>query len=130
MSDTYAAELRDLIDRAFVAEHNGRATLDMVHASVWRDLPDHLTDYLIGKGLRSRVSAYFGAKDAEGLPKRPEANADGEHAQLDLLSAPEFAYVYEGYTARIAANAEQREKVRRRCMEVHGVDLEPVANTA
>lgn len=130
MSDSFTAELRDLIDRAFVDELGGRATLEMVHATVWRDLPEHLVDHLIGKGLRSQVSAYFRDKDADGLPKRPEVNPEGVHAQIELLPVEEFAYVYDAYTARMEANAAQREKVRQRCLEVHGVDVARIAAPA
>lgn len=130
MTDTYTAELRDLIDRAFVGEHAGRATAQMVHNSVHRDLPEHLIDYLIGKGLRSQVASYFREQDHDGLPKRPAANAEGEHKQLALLSLDEFAYVHSTYLDRASANQAQAEKVRARCLEMHGVDLAEVAATA
>lgn len=132
MTDSYTAELRDLIDRAFTGEHGGRATVGMVHATVYRDLPDHLLDFLIGKGIRAQVAAYFRAKDAEGLPKRPEVNDDGEHATLESLSVVEFGFVHRRYLDRAAANAEQAEKVRQRCMDVHHVDVaeQPVGGAA
>lgn len=123
MTDTFTSELRDIIDRAFTGEYGGRATAQMVHNSVHRDLPEHLIDYLIGKGLRSQVAAYFREQDHDGLPKRPAANPDGEHAQLTLLSVEEFAYVHSTYLDRAAANSTQAEKVRARCLEMHGVDL-------
>lgn len=123
MVDSHTAELRDLIDRAFTGEHGGAATAQMVHNSVHRDLPEHLTDYLIGKGLRSQITAYFRDKDADGLPKRPEVNAEGEHKQLELASVSEYAYVHAKYTDRASENIAQAEKVRARCLEVHGVDL-------
>ncbi len=123
MADNYTTELRDLIDRAFIGEHGGRATAQMVHNSVHRDLPDHLVDYLIGKGLRSQVTAYFREQDHEGLPKRPAANADDEHVQLDLLSLDEFTYVHSTYLDRAAANRAQAEKIRLRCLDAYGVDI-------
>lgn len=123
MIDSYTTELRDLIDRAFTAEHGGRATAQMVHNSVHALLPEHLIDYLIGKGLRSQVNAYFNAKDDDGLPKRPEINTEGEHAQLEFASVTEHAYVYGRYIDRADANRAQAEKVRQRCLDVHGVDL-------
>lgn len=123
MSDSFASELRDLIDRAFTAEHGGRATAQMVHNSVHRDLPEHLVDYLIGKGLRSRVSAYFNDKDAEGLPKRPAVNPEGIHADAALLSVGECGYVYVGYLDRAKANEQQAEKWRERVLQERGVDL-------
>ena len=126
MTDSYTAELRDIIDRAFTEEYGGRATVQMVHEATWRDLPEHLRDFLIGKGLRAQVRAYFNDKDEDNLPKRPEVNAAGEHAQLHFLSVDEFGYVHDAYAARVKANAEQREKVRLRCLAVHGVDLERV----
>jgi hypothetical protein len=130
MPDTFTAELRDLIDRAFVGEHGGRATAQMVHNSVHRDLPDHLVDYLIGKGLRSQVASYFREQDQDGLPKRPAANAEGEHAQLALLSLAEFTYVHATYLDRSEANRKQAEKIRVRCLETHGVDLVASAQIA
>lgn len=123
MTDSYATELRDLIDRAFVGEHGGRATAQMVHNSVHRDLPEHLIDYLIGKGLRSRISAYFNDKDGEGLPKRPAVNPDGIHADATLLTLEECGFVYAGYLERAEANKQQADKWRERVLEEHGVDL-------
>lgn len=130
MTDTYTSELHDIIDRAFTAEHGGRATVQMVHSSVHRDLPEHLIDYLVGKGLRSQVTSYFREQDSDGLPKRPAANPDGEHAQLAFLSVEEFAYVHSTYLDRASANTAQAEKVRRRCIETHGVDIAQMAVTA
>lgn len=130
MTDTYTSELRGIIDRAFTNEHSGRATAQMVHNSVHRDLPDHLVDYLIGKGLRSQVAAYFREQDHDGLPKRPAANPEGEHAQLTLLSVDEFVYVHSTYLDRADANLTQAEKVRQRCLETHGVDVAAVSSTA
>lgn len=123
MTDSYTTELRDIIDRAFVSEYGGRATAQMVHNSVHRDLPDHLIDFLIGKGLRAQVGAYFRVKDAEGLPKRPAVNAEGEHVQFSLLSPDELAYLYGKYLELSDANREQAEKVRLSCLATHGVDL-------
>lgn len=124
MADSYASELKDLIDRAFIGEHGGRATAEMVHYSVQRDLPEHLVDYLVGKGLRSQVAAYFRAKDDDGLPRRPEVNEQGEHTQLEFANVREYEYVHAAYLARVQANAIQAEKVRQRCLDVHGVDLD------
>lgn len=123
MTDTYTAELRDIIDRAFTAEHGGRATAQMVHNSVHRDMPDHLVDFLVGKGLRAQVGAYFRERDAEGLPKRPEANAEGEHVQLAMLSVAECTHVYGRYVSRAEANSQQAEKVREFCFAQHGIDV-------
>ena len=123
MTDSYTTELREIIDRAFTAEYAGRATVQMVHNAVQRDLPEHLIDYLVGKGLRSQVTAYFREQDSDGLPLRPAANDQGEHAQLAFFTVEEFAYVHEGYLARAAANQTQAEKVRARCLDLHGVDL-------
>lgn len=123
MPDSYTTELRDLIDRAFTAEHSGRATAQMVHNSVHRDLPEHLVDFLVGKGLRSQIGAYFRDQDPEGLPKRPEVNADGEHAQLELMSISEFGYAYGKYLDRAEANQSQAEKLRQKCLTIHGTDI-------
>lgn len=123
MTDSFAAELRDLIDRAFVAEHGGRASAQMVQNSVHRDLPEHLLDYLIGKGLRSRISSYFNDKDAEGLPRRPAINPDGIHADATLLTLDECGFVYIGYLERADANRHQAEKWRERVLVDRGVDL-------
>lgn len=122
-SDSYASELRDLIDRAFVAEYGGRATAQMVQNSVHGDLPEHLIDYLIGKGLRSRITAYFNDKDADNLPKRPAINDEGVHADAALLTVEECGYVYVGYLDRAEANRLQAEKWRERVLLDHGVDL-------
>lgn len=124
MADSFASELKDIIDRVFVGEYGGRATAEMVHYSVQSDLPPHLVDYLVGKGLRSRVTAYFNAKDDDGLPRRPEVNEQGEHTLLEFASVPEYEYVHSAYLARVRANALQAEKVRQRCLDVHGVDLD------
>lgn len=123
MPDSYATELRAIIDRVFTVQHSGRATAQMVQVGVYGDLPDHLIDYLVGKGLRSQVTAYFNAKDDDGLPKRPEVNSDGEHAQLDFASVSEFAFVYNRYEERADANRVQAEKVRQRCLDIHEVDI-------
>lgn len=123
MTDSFATELRDLIDRAFVGEHGGRASAQMVHNSAHRDLPEHLIDFLVGKGLASQVAAYFREKDGEGLPKRPAVNGEGEHVQLALLTVEECGYVYAAYCDRATANEQQAEKVRQFCLEQHGVDL-------
>lgn len=123
MTDTFKAELRDLIDRAFTVTHSGRATANMLQVSVHSDLPDHLLDYLIGKGLKSEIRRYFGEKDSEGLPKRPAANEDDEHAQLELFTLGEFAFLHRTYVDRADANLTQAEKVRERCLDLHGVDL-------
>lgn len=130
MTDSYTAELRDIIDRAFTVEHSGRATAGMVHNSVHRDLPEHLIDFLIDKGLRSQISSYFRAKDNDGLPMRPEVNPDWEHAQIALLSVPEYRFVHERYVDQSEAFRVQAEKVRARCIEQHGVDLTAVEASA
>lgn len=123
MTDSFATELRDLIDRAFIGEHGGRASAQMVQNSVHRDLPEHLLDYLIGKGLRARITSYFNDKDGEGLPKRPAVNLDGIHADATLLSLEECGYVYAGYLDRADANLQQADKWRERVLKEHGVDL-------
>lgn len=123
MTDSYAAELRDLIDRAFVAEHGGRASVQMVHNSVHAAMPEHIKDFLIGKGLAAQVRAYFKDKDQDGLPKRPAVNAEGIHADAALLSIEECSFVYVGYLDRIEANRQQAEKWRERVLQDHGVDL-------
>lgn len=123
MTDSHAAELRDLIDRAFVGEHGGRASVQMVHNSVHRDLPEHLIDYLIGKGLQSRIRTYFGDKDGDGLPKRPAIDPTGIHADASLLTLEECGFVYAAYLDRIDANQQQADKWRERVMIEHGVDL-------
>lgn len=124
MTDSYTAELRDIIDRAFTDDLGGRATVQMLHAKVFDLIPEHLAAYLIGQGLRKRVTAYFNEKDGEGLPKRPAANDQGEHAQLEFFSVEEFAYVHRCYLDRASANAAQAEKVRALCLTSHGVDLD------
>lgn len=123
MTDSYTSELRDIIDGVFITEYGGRATAQMVHQSVWALLPEHLVDPLIGKGIRSQVDAYFRVKDYDGLPKRPEINIEGEHAQLEFATVTEHAYLYSAYVDRAEANQAQAEKVRQRCLDAHGVDL-------
>lgn len=123
MTDSYTSELRQIIDKAFTEEHGGRATAHMVHLSAHRDLPEHLVDFLVGKGLRSQVALYFREQDNDGLPKRPAANPDGEHVQLGLLSVEECGFVYDSYVARAEANSAQAEKVREFCIGRHGIDL-------
>lgn len=123
MTDSYRSELRELIDLIYFGEFGGRATQQMVHAGVLSALPEHLTDYLIGKGIASEVQSYFRSKGADGLPKFPEVNENGEHAQLELLSVDEFSFVHRKYVDRADANQSQAEKIRERCLEIHGVDL-------
>lgn len=123
MADSFRSELRDLIDQVYFAEFGGRATQQMLHQAVYRDLPEHLVDYLIGKGIASEVQSYFRTKGTDGLPKFPEVNEDGEHAQLELLSVNEFAFVHRRYIDRAEANSSQAEKIRGLCLGVHGVDL-------
>lgn len=123
MTDSYSAELRDIIDRAFTGQHGGQATAAMVQQTVQHGLPDHLTDYLVNKGLRSRIGSYFREQDSDGLVMRPSVNAAAEHRQLDLLTVSEHAYVYASYVDRSDANLAQAEKQRIRCLEQHGVDL-------
>lgn len=130
MTDSYSSELREIINSAFTGEHGGRATVQMVHNSAHRDLPEHLVDFLVGKGLRSQVAAYFREQNAEGLPMRPAANPDGEHAQLELLSVEECGFVYAGYVSRAEANSAQAEKVRAFCIERHQVDLAATVGAA
>lgn len=130
MTDSFTAELRDLIDRAFTDDLGGMATLNMLQERVWADLPEHLSHFLISRGLRSQVAAYFREQDADGLPKRPAANAEGEHKQLSFFTVEEFAYVHHGYIERAAANEAQAEKVRLRCIETHGVDVAALAAPA
>jgi len=127
MTDSYRAELREIIDRAFVAEYGSRATSQMVHHSVARDLPQHLLDYLIGKGIKAEIGSYFRAKGGDGLPLRPKVTPDGEHADMSLLSQAEMAYPYGQYLDAADANATQAEKVRVRCLKRYGVDLAGVA---
>jgi len=123
MSDSYAAELRDLIDRAFVGEYGSRASAQMVQNSLHDNLPEHLIDYLISKGLRARITSYFNDKDGDGLPKRPAVDTDGIHADAALLTIDECGFVYAGYLDRAAANEQQAEKWRVRVLDERGVDL-------
>lgn len=130
MVDSYRCELRDLIDSIYHGELGGRATQGQLHTAVWSVLPEHFADYLIGKGIRSEVSAYFRMKEASGLPKYPEVNAEGEHVQLILLSASEMEFLHRSYLDRADANTAQAEKVRDLCLGMHGVDLNAVRATA
>lgn len=130
MVDSFRTELRDIIDRVYIGEYGGRATQQMVHEGVWRDLPEHLLDYLVGKGIRSEVQAYFRTQGTNGLPKFPEINADGEHRQLELLTIEEYAYLHSSYVSRSDANKAQAEKVRELCLDTHGVDLAEAAVSA
>ena len=130
MTDTFTAELRDIIDRAFTDDLGGRATTNMLTEHVWGALPEHLSHFLISKGLRSQVAAYFREQDTDGLPKRPAANEEGEHAQLAFFTVEEFAYVHRSYVERSDANLTQAEKVRAKCLKLHGVDLTASAGAA
>lgn len=121
--DSYRSELREIIEQVYIADFGGRATQQMVHAGVLSALPDHLTDYLIGKGIASEVQSYFRVKGSEGLPRFPEVNAEHEHVQLEFLSVTEFAFLHSSYAARAEANTAQADKVRQMCLDRHGVDL-------
>lgn len=128
--DPYRAEMQDHIDRVFIDYLGGRATQRMVKDQVQETLPAHMAEYLIGKGLDSEVSRYFRTKGKDGLPKAPEVNESGEHAPLSLLTVDELTYLHDKYVARADANATQAEKVRERCLRVHGVDLEQTARAS
>lgn len=130
MTDSFTTELRDIIDRAFTDDLGGKATANMLQEHVWANLPDHLTHFLISKGLRAQVTAYFREQDHDGLPKRPAANPEGEHKQLSFFSVEEFAYLHADYRKRAAANDAQAEKVRVRCLDLHDVDLAVMSATA
>lgn len=123
MADSFRTELRDLIDRVYFGEFEAEATTQMVHMAVHRDLPEHLIDYLIGKGIASEVQSFFRSKTSDGLPRFPEVNDEGSHKQLELLSVDEFTFVHRRYIDRADANSAQADKIRERCLEVHGVDL-------
>ena len=123
MADSFATELREIIDRAYTVELGGRATHKMVHAHTQGSLPDHVVDYLVGKGLAAEVALYFREKNSDGLPKRPAVNSDGEHVQLAFLTVEECGFVYDAYRSRADANREKADKVRDFCLEQHGVDL-------
>lgn len=129
-ADSARAELRDIIDRTFVGDLAGRATAERVRVTVWADLPDHLRDYLIGKGLASEIQSYFRTRSRDGLPMAPEVNEAGEHVQLEFLSVTEYAFLYSKYVDRSEANADQATKVRQRCLDLHRVDLINVVTTA
>lgn len=123
MTDSFRTELRDLIDRVYFGEFEAEATTQMVHLAVHRDLPEHLVDYLIGKGIASEVQSFFRSKTSDGLPRFPEVNEEGSHKQLELLSIDEFAFVHTKYVDRADANSAQAEKIRQRCIDLHGVDV-------
>lgn len=128
MTDSYRSELQDLIDRAFVGEYAGRATAQMVYNSIYSDLPPHLIDHLVGKGIKAEIGSYFRAKGIDGLPMRPKVNAEGEHADFGLLSPEEMAYLYQQYVDASAANDAQAEKVRAACLKKYSVDLAATAS--
>lgn len=130
MADSFRSELRDIIERVYLFEYGAQATQGMVHQGVTRELPEHLTEYLIGKGIASEIQSYFRAKGSDGLPRFPEVNEDGEHRQLELLSIDEFTFVHRRYIDRADANVGQAEKVRQLCLDRHGVDLSGTAATA
>lgn len=123
MADSYRSELREIIERVYLFELAGQATQQMVHRGVWRELPEHLTDFLIGSGIANEIRSYFRAKGDGGLPRFPEVNEDGEHRQLELLTIDEFQFVHDRYIERADANVGQAEKVRQLCLDRHGVDL-------
>lgn len=122
-ADSARAELRDIIDRTYLGDLGGRATAERVRHTVWAELPEHLRDYLIGKGLASEIQSYFRTRGRDGLPMAPEVNEEGEHVQLEFLSVTEFVFLHARYVDRSEANAEQADKVRQRCLDTHGVDI-------
>lgn len=130
MADSYSSEIQALIGEVYVSEFGTRATQPMVRQQVWTHLPDHMADYLIGKGLASEVQRFFRVQNSDGLPKYPEVNEDGEHAQLELLSLDEFRFVHDSYMVRAEANASKAHLIRQMCLDMHRVDLAAKAATA
>lgn len=130
MSDSYRSELQDIIDRSFIGEFGGRATAQMIQTSIYADLPEHLTDYLIGKGIKAEIGAYFRAKGDDGLPQRPKVNDEGVHAQLSLLDLDELTYLYRQYVNASDASRAQAEKVRLIAVAQYQVDLAAKVATA
>lgn len=130
MADSYSSEIQALIGEVYIGEFGTRASQPMVTKHVWAQLPEHMADFLIGKGLAGEVQRFFREKTRDGLPKYPEVNEQGEHAQLELLSLDEFRFVHSSYIARAEANADKALLIRQMCLDIHRVDLVPAGATA
>ena len=132
MSSTERSEIRDAIERVFIEQLGGQASLDEVFRQLIGKLPEHLEHHVLATGLKAQIGAYFRAKRKDGLPQAPEVNDDGIHKQLDLLEVPEFQYVIGQYLKASSASYVQARKLATLCVEVHGVaiDLDQLAESA
>lgn len=123
MPSSENAEVDDLIRRAFTEEFGGRASSDEVFREVAPELPEHLLHHLASGGLRAAIGRFFRQKNADGLSLAPEADPDGTHVQLDLLSVPEFQYVVGRHLTLSDAHRGQAQKYADKCEVVHGVTI-------
>jgi len=123
MTDSTNAEMQDLIGGIFLGRLGGRASTRETCDMLRQTLPDHLVEATLNRGLTTAVQAYFRHKTADGLPAAPEANAEGEHVQLSLLSVDEYKFVYGRQIRNGEAAYAQARKYAEKCIDVHGVDI-------
>lgn len=121
MPSSENAEVDDLIARAFIEEFGGRASSGEVFRAVGDDLPEHLLRHLASGGLKAAIGRYFRQKNSDGLSIAPEADPDGTHVQLDLLSVPEYQYVVGRHLNLSTSHHSQAQKYADKCEVVHGV---------
>jgi hypothetical protein len=122
-------EIVDLIERTFHTL-GGRATKQDVLVEIRTQLPDHLSEYLIGHGLGTKIGQYFRSIGTDGLPQAPEADEEGTHVQLELLVESEYRYVI-AHQMQASANARARaQQYADLCADRLGVVIdidEPIA---
>lgn len=132
MTSSEYAEIQDAVERAWATlgmRGSNRDVLDTLRT----DLPDHLREYLTDRGLSQAIGTFFRRKNKVGLAQAPEVDADGTHAQMELLSAAEFRYVI---AAHVKAGKNEFRIAKAYALEARarlGVDIDlrdPLAESA
>lgn len=130
MISSESAELADMFDRVFVGQFGGRASVDEVYRAVLKDLPNHLRDYLVATGLKTKIGTHFRKRNSIGLPAAPEVNAQGVHVQLDMMSVEEFRYCVQRQCRDAETSKAQAHRYAQLCAEVHGELIDVAAELA
>lgn len=125
------AEMTDLVDRVWQSM-GGVGSQPDVTRHVLAALPEHLTTYLVARGVISAVGAYFRRRGETGLPTAPLVDKRGTHMQLELMSVEEYRFVVVQYLKRGRANYAMAQRMAEQCQLVHGVqiDLDYIAESA
>lgn len=121
---TIRAELVAVVQQVF-AELGGRASQEDIKAHLDTVLTAEQLRYLATPGLSSLIGATLRMAGQSGLPQAPEIDEHGTHAQLELLTIEEFAYVVRRYMERSGQNTSKAYAASRLCQEQHGVWIDP-----